>query len=103
MTATLSEDARPTGRAQVDPSTRIERLADAAGKRVIDPDRDIPGALGDGQILPDDLLSLCDLGLDLTAEQKAKLSREEVASMHDDVRVAIMSAEGFSQIEVGER
>ena len=99
MTATLSEDARPTGRAQVDPSTRIERLADAAGKRVIDPDRDIPGALGDGQILPDDLLSLCDLGLDLTAEQKAKLSREEGASMLDmGARMESILNTGFSMM-----
>lgn len=99
MTATVPEDVRTTGRAQVDPSTRIERLAEAAGKRVIDPDRDIPGALGDGQILPDELLSVCDLGLDLTPEQKAKLSREEVAAMLDmGARMEAILNTGFSMM-----
>jgi hypothetical protein len=37
------------------------------------------------------------------ASARREFGGEEVASMHDDVRVAIMSAEGFSQIEVGER
>jgi hypothetical protein len=37
--------------------------------------------MGKGQILPDDLLSVAGLDLDLTPEQRARLSREEVASM----------------------
>ncbi len=60
---------------------RIERLSTAAANRVIDPDTDLPGAIGPGQIVPDELLSVHGLGLDLTPEQRATLSREEVAAM----------------------
>ena len=57
------------------------RLSTASAKRVIEPDTDLPGHIGPGQILPDDLLSVAGLDLDLSAEQKAKLSREEVGSI----------------------
>ena len=60
---------------------RIERLNTVSVKRVIDPDRDLPGAIGPGQILPDELLSVAGLDVDLTPEQKAALSREEIASI----------------------
>lgn len=60
---------------------RIERLSTAATNRVIEPDTDIVGELGVGQIIPDELLSVHGLGLDLSAEQKATLSREETAAM----------------------
>ncbi len=60
---------------------RIERLSTAAANRVIDPGTDLPGAIGPGQIVPDELLSVHGLGLDLTPEQRATLSREEVAAM----------------------
>src|ERR1700704_4810167 len=64
-----------------DPEQRVERLNTASAKRVIEPDQALPGHVGPGQILPDDLLSVAGLGLDLTPEQKATLSREEVASI----------------------
>ena len=62
-------------------SAKIHRLSTASAKRVIEPDTDLPGHIGPGQILPDDLLSVAGLDLDLTDEQKAKLSREEVGSI----------------------
>jgi hypothetical protein len=63
---------------------RIERLTTASARRVIEPDVDVPGAPGDGQVIPDELLSIA--GLDdvlarLTPEQRRVLSREEVASI----------------------
>lgn len=64
--------------------TKIERLNTAATKRVIDPDKDIPGGPTKAQVIPDELLSLHGLPhvLDkLTPDQKAKLSREEIASI----------------------
>ena len=62
-------------------SAKIDRLSTASAKRVIEPDTDLPGHIGPGQIIPDDLLSVAGLDLDLSDEQKAKLSREEVGSI----------------------
>ena len=60
---------------------RIERLSAISAKRVIEPDVEVPGEVGPGQVLPDDLLSVIDLDLDLSADQRARLSREEVAAI----------------------
>jgi len=60
---------------------RIGRLSSVAAARVIDPDVDLVGEIGPGQIVPDELLSTFGLDLDLSADQRARLSREEVASM----------------------
>jgi hypothetical protein len=62
-------------------STRINRLSTASANRVIEPDADVAGHVGPGQILPDDLLSIAGVDLDLSADQRATLSREEVASI----------------------
>ena len=62
---------------------RIERLSATSLRRVIDPDRDLPGEVGPGAVLPRELLSVADLDLELTDEQWSKLSREEVASILD--------------------
>lgn len=62
---------------------RVERLNSASLARVIDPDKDLPGRLGDGQLLPDDLL-LPTAGLDegvLSGEQLVTLSRQALASI----------------------
>ena len=61
---------------------KVERLNTASVRRVLEPEElfDWP-SLGSGQIIPDELLSVAGLDLDLTSEQKATLSREEVASM----------------------
>jgi len=61
---------------------KVERLNTASVKRVIEPeDRFAWHEMTDGQVIPDALLSVADLDLDLTPEQKARLSREEVAAM----------------------
>ena len=76
---------------------RIERLSGLSLKRVVEPDELLPGELGPGQILPDELLSIAGLGLDLTADQRATLSREEVASIAaNGVRFEAVLAAGFS-------
>jgi len=61
---------------------KIDRLNTASVKRVIEPEERFAWhEIGDGQVIPDALLSVADLGLDLTPAQKARLSREEVAAM----------------------
>lgn len=60
---------------------RVERLNTVSARRVINPDVDIPGGPGAGQVLPDELLSVAGLDLDLSPEQRATLSREEAASI----------------------
>src|SRR3954454_12056579 len=65
------------------PGKRVSRLSDVSAKRVIEPDQEVLGDFGPGQILPDDLLLTAGLDLELTPEQKAILSREQVAAMLD--------------------
>jgi hypothetical protein len=60
---------------------RVERLSALSLKRVVEPDEAVPGSVGTGQLLPDELLSIAGLDLDLTDEQRAVLSREEVAAI----------------------
>jgi hypothetical protein len=78
---------------------RIERLNTASARRVINPDTDLPGPgrLGDGQLLPDELLSIHGLDLDLTPEQKVVLAREEIASITDaGIRFEAVLTAGFA-------
>lgn len=76
---------------------RIERLNRASAKRLIDPDVDLIGSVGPGQLLPDELLSVHGMGLDLTAEQRRVLSREEVASIFDNgIRFEAVLEAGFA-------
>src|ERR1700722_11248118 len=79
---------------------RIERLSTASLKRIVEPDTDVPGAIGDGQVLPDELLSLAnvpELFDRLTDEQKRTLAREEFASIVDTgVRFESVLMAGFS-------
>jgi hypothetical protein len=76
MTTTLSTDP------QSPVEQRAARLSAASLRTVIEPDTDLPWeSLGAGQLVADELLSTAGLDLDLTADQKARLSREEVASM----------------------
>jgi hypothetical protein len=64
------------------PEERVERLSTASTRRVLEPEELFDwDSLGDGQIIADELLSTHGLGLDLDPEQKARLSREEVAAM----------------------
>ena len=62
-------------------TSRIERLNAASLRRVIEPDVEVTGELTRPQVLPDELLSVAGLDLELTAEQRARLAREELASI----------------------
>jgi hypothetical protein len=62
---------------------RVSRLSAASLRRVIEPDVDLAGQIGSGQVLPDVLLSINGLDVGLTAEQRARLSREELAAILD--------------------
>ena len=76
---------------------RIQRLNSVSERRVVNPDTDLIGSLRDGQILPDELLSIAGLDLDLSAEQRATLSREEVASLFDNgIRFEAILEAGFA-------
>lgn len=64
-------------------SRRVERLNTASANRVIDPDIDVVGSVGEGQVVSRRMLSAYGLDLDLTDEQWVRLSREEMASVFD--------------------
>jgi P-aminobenzoate N-oxygenase AurF len=64
-----------------DVRSRIDRLSAVSLRRVIEPDVELPGEIGSGAVLPEQLLSTAGLDLDLTPAQVATLSREELASM----------------------
>lgn len=66
----------PSGR----PASRVARLNDLSVRRFRDVD-ELSGAVGDGQVIPDELLSVDGLGLHLSDEQKRILAREEIASI----------------------
>jgi hypothetical protein len=62
---------------------RVEKLNRASLARIIDPDKDLPGSLGDGAVLPAELL-LPTAGLDarsLTPEQYVTFSRQALAAI----------------------
>jgi P-aminobenzoate N-oxygenase AurF len=84
-----------------DVAQRIERLSSISAKRVIDPDAEVAGTLGSGQVLPDDLLSTRDLGLELSTEQRRRLAAEEVAAITEvGIRFESILISGFGiQIE----
>ena len=62
---------------------RVQRLNTASANRVIDPDVDVVGQVGDGEVISRSMVSVYGLDLDLTDEQWVKLSREEMASIFD--------------------
>ena len=64
-----------------DQSARIERLNRASLRRIIEPDEEVTGSITKRQVIPDELLSVAGLGLDLTDAQRATLAREELASV----------------------
>lgn len=62
--------------------TKVQRLNAASLRKVIEPEQEFDfAAMRAGQVLPDCLLSVAGLDLDLTPEQRARLSREETAAM----------------------
>src|ERR1700683_1978159 len=82
------------------PEERIERLSTASLRRIIEPDTEVPGTVGDGQVLPDELISLSnvpELFDRLTDDQKRTLAREEFGSIVDTgVRFESVLLAGFS-------
>ena len=85
-----------TGDAGAATETRIERLTAASLRKVIEPEFEVTGSVGPGMVVPKDLLSVADLGLDLTEEQWIALSREELASILDaGVRFESVLMAGF--------
>ncbi|MGO9909572.1 MAG: diiron oxygenase [Acidimicrobiales bacterium] len=60
---------------------KVSRLTSAATRRVIEPDQEVPGEVGTGQLLPDELLSIAGLDLQLSDAERIILSREEIASI----------------------
>jgi hypothetical protein len=85
MTTTLP--STPTASAAPDSDRRVERLNTVSSGRPIEPDTHLPwGTLGAGQVIADELLTIDGLEIGgvpvtLSAEQRARLSREEVAAM----------------------
>jgi hypothetical protein len=68
---------------QATATRRVEKLNNASLARIIDPDKDLPGALGDGAVLPAELL-LPTAGLDdgaLTPEQYVTFSRQALGAI----------------------
>jgi P-aminobenzoate N-oxygenase AurF len=105
--ASTTSDTKPSTKPSTPPGPslravdqRIERLSTASLKRIVEPDADVPGNVGDGQVLPDELLSLAnvpELFDALTDEQKRVLAREEFASIVDTgVRFESVLMAGFS-------
>jgi hypothetical protein len=98
-TATATPTASAATAGATAPEQRVARLNAVSAKRVIDPDQALPGRLGDGQLLPDELLSISDLDVfaTLTPEQKATLSREEVGSItNEGIRFEAVLEAGFA-------
>jgi hypothetical protein len=113
MTTTLDPEVTPTdssadeAQAAAKVDQRIDRLSTASLKRIMEPDTEVPGAVGDGQVLPDELLSIADLPEilgRLTPEQRRTLSREEFASIVETgIRFESVLMAGFSMEIVGRR
>jgi hypothetical protein len=86
---------------------RIERLSTASLNRILEPDIDVPGEVGDGQVLPDELLTIAglpELLASLSPDQKRTLSREEFGSIvATGVRFESILMAGFSMEIVNTR
>jgi hypothetical protein len=75
---------------------RVARLSAVSLRQHLEPDQVVPGELGGGQVLPDELLSIAGLDLELTSEQRTVLSREELASIVDSgIRFESVLTAGF--------
>ena len=65
----------------LDDTARVTRLIGASARRVIEPDVEVTGRLTKPQVVPDELLSIAGLDLDLAPAERATLAREELASI----------------------
>ncbi|GIU89376.1 MAG: hypothetical protein KatS3mg010_0475 [Acidimicrobiia bacterium] len=64
------------------PTSASTRLSHVSATQVVEPEETFDwDSLGRGRVLPDDLLSIAGLGVDLGEAERARLSREELASM----------------------
>ena len=79
-------------------SDKVSRLSNASLRRVIEPEEIFDWkSLGTGQIIPDELLSVAGLDVELDRQQRAQLSREETAAMlTTGVRFEAVLMAGFS-------
>jgi hypothetical protein len=76
--------------------TMIGRLSAASARRVIEPDADVPGHVGPGQVLPDELLSVAGIDIELSVEQRLRLAREELAAIvSEGIRFEALLMAGF--------
>lgn len=99
MATTIAPERSADRSAERSADERIQRLSDVSARRVLDPDVVVPGGPRAGQVLPDELLSLYGLPEfdQLTPEQKAQLSREEIAAVaQEGVRFESVLTAGFS-------
>ena len=100
MAQTMTRTTAPATTPPRPVNQRIERLSTASLQRMMEPDTEVPGTVGDGQILPDELLSLSnvpELFDKLTDQQKRTLAREEFASVVETgVRFESVLMAGFS-------
>lgn len=77
---------------------RVRRLSEVSARSVVEPDEALPGSFRPGQVLPDELLSVAGLPLaeTLTPNERARLSREEVAAIVEEgVRFEAVLMAGF--------
>jgi hypothetical protein len=81
MTVTVEQPRTQTAREPRPADQRIDRLNTASLRRVIEPDTEVTGGVGPGQVIPSEMLTVSDLDLHLTEAQQVKLSREELASV----------------------
>ncbi|MGI8796029.1 MAG: diiron oxygenase [Acidimicrobiia bacterium] len=95
MTATATATPTTTPRTASD---RIGRLSTASVRKVLEPEELFDwSSLGAGQVIGDELLTTRGLDLDLDAETKARLSREEVAAMLEmGIRFEAVLNSGFA-------
>jgi len=93
-TVTTPSDTRPAA----PPEARLARLSTASVRKVLEPEELFDfSELGSGQVIADDLLSVHGLGLDLDADTRARLSREQVAAqLAAGVRFEAVLTAGFA-------
>jgi hypothetical protein len=78
------------------PAARVQRLNELSARRFRRADDLAAGRLGDGPVIPVDLLSVAPLGLDLDESRHAVLAREEVASIiHAGLEFEAVLTTGF--------
>lgn len=97
MTATVERPRIDTTEKPRAAAKKIDRLNTASLRRVVEPDTDVEGAVGEGQVIPSEMLTVADLDLHLTDAQRATLSREELASVAiSGVRFETFLMSGFA-------